>query len=80
MVDMNRIQILKEINKIFIDIIEDKDVVISESTTAEDIDEWDSLTHIQVVIEIEKKFNKKFTSAEILSWKSVEDMINGIEK
>ena len=77
---MNRIQILKEINKIFIDIIEDKDVVISESTTAEDIDEWDSLTHIQVVIEIEKKFNKKFTSAEILSWKSVGDMINGIEK
>ena len=77
---MNRIQILKEINNIFIDIIEDKGVVISESTTAEDIDEWDSLTHIQVVIEIEKKFNKKFTSAEILSWKSIGDMINGIEK
>ena len=77
---MNRIQILKEINNIFIDIIEDKGVVISESTTAEDIDEWDSLTHIQVVVEIEKKFNKKFTSAEILSWKSIGDMINGIEK
>ena len=77
---MNRIQILKEINNIFIDIIEDKGVVISESTTAEDVDEWDSLTHIQVVIEIEKKFKKKFTSAEILSWKSVGDMINGIEK
>tara|TARA_B110000858_G_C17570770_1_gene366786 strand:+ start:18 stop:251 length:234 start_codon:yes stop_codon:yes gene_type:complete len=76
---MNRARILKEINKIFIELIEDKDVIISESTTAEDIDEWDSLTHIQVVIEIEKKFNKKFTSTEILSWKSVGDMINGIE-
>ena len=54
---MNRSQILEEINNIFIEIIEDKDVVISESTTAEDIDEWDSLTLLGFIAMIENEYS-----------------------
>mgnify|MGYP001265451813 CR=1 FL=1 len=75
---MNRSQILKEINDIFIEIIEDKDVVLSESTTAEDIDEWDSLTHIQIIVSLEKHFKLRFESQEIQEWKNIADIINSV--
>ena len=75
---MNRSQILKEINDIFIEIIDDKDVVLSESTTAEDIDEWDSLTHIQIIVSLEKHFKLRFESQEIQEWKNIADIINSV--
>lgn len=71
---------LKRINDIFIDVLENENIVLSETTTAEDIKEWDSLTHIQLIIAIEKSFKIRFTSAEILNWKNVGEMISSIEK
>lgn len=75
---MNRSQILKEINDIFIEIIDNNDVVLSESTTAEDIDEWDSLTHIQIIVSLEKHFKLRFESQEIQEWKNIADIINSV--
>ena len=63
---MDKTKILKEINDIFIDVLENSNLKINESTTAEDIDEWDSLTHIMLVTAIEKFFNKKFTSTNFI--------------
>ena len=76
---MSNEEILKEINEIFVEVLENTEIIISELTTAEDIEEWDSLSHIMLVTEIEKKFNKRFTSFEILSWKRVSDMIQSIK-
>jgi acyl carrier protein len=76
---MSNEEILKEINEIFVEVLENSEIIISELTTAEDIEEWDSLSHIMLVTEIEKKFNKRFTSFEILSWKRVSDMIQSIK-
>lgn len=75
---MERSEILNEIQKIFIDILDDDMIVITENTTANDIEEWDSLTHIQIVVGVEKKFRIRFTSKEIQSWNNIGEMMNSI--
>jgi acyl carrier protein len=77
---MDRIEILKQINTIFIDVLDNEDVVIEETTQATDVDEWDSLTHIQLVVAIEKHFKIRFTSKEIQSWNNVGEMLNCIQE
>ena len=75
---MKRNEIISQINQIFIDTLDDEDIVINESTKANDIDEWDSLTHIMLVVAIEKHFKITFTSEEITSWDNVGVMIDSI--
>ena len=75
---MDRIEVLNQINEIFIDTLDNEKLVIDETTQATDIDEWDSLTHIQLVVAIEKKFNIRFTTLEIQEWKSVGEIIDCI--
>lgn len=76
--ETNKIKIITWLNKIFEDIIDEGPVSLSEMTTSQDVDGWDSLTNIQLVVAIEKHFNIRFTSEEIPSWKNVGDMINCI--
>ena len=71
-------ELLKKVECIFRDILDNDEIELYESTVADDIDEWDSLTHIQLVVAIEKEFGIKFTSREILSWNNVGDMIKTI--
>ncbi len=77
---MERLNILKEINEIFKDVLDNEKVVVKEKTQATDIDEWDSLTHIQLVVAIEKYFKIRFTSREIQSWNDVGEMLDAIQK
>ena len=72
---MTKEEIIKDINNIFIDVLDDEDIVISENTTSDDVDDWDSLNHIHLVVAIEKHFNIRFTSQEIQSWNNVGEMI-----
>ena len=67
--------ILKQVNEIFIDTLDNDQVIITETTTANDVEEWDSLTHIQLVVAIEKHFKIRFTSKEIQSWNNVGEML-----
>jgi len=71
--------ILKQVNDIFIDILDNDDIILTGTTTALDVEEWDSLTHIQLVVAIEKHFKLRFTSMEIRKWKNVGEMCNDIE-
>jgi acyl carrier protein len=75
---MDRTEILNQINLIFKDTLDNEELVIMESTTANDIEEWDSLTHIQLIVAIEKTFKIRFTSKEIQEWKNVSEMIDCI--
>ena len=72
---MTKEEIIKEVNNIFIDVLDDKDIVITETTTSDDVDDWDSLNHIHLVVAIEKHFKLRFTSQEIQSWNNVGEMI-----
>lgn len=75
---MGKNEVLKQVEEIFKDILDNEEIVLSATTTADDIEEWDSLTHIQLIVAIEKHFEIKFTSKEILSWKNVGEMIECI--
>lgn len=70
--------VLKEINQIFIDVLDDDNIVIKTETTANDIDAWDSLNNIQLVVAIEKRFKVRFSTGDIYSWKNVGDMCKAI--
>ncbi len=75
---MEKNQILEEVQEIFREVLDNEEIVLASETTADDIEEWDSLTHIQLIVAIEKHFKIKFTSKEILSWQNVGEMIDCI--
>jgi len=75
---MERNQILEEVQEIFRDVLDNEEIELKNETVADDIDEWDSLSHIQLIVAIEKHFKVKFTSKEILSWKNVGEMIDAL--
>lgn len=75
---MEKSQILDEVQAIFREVLDNEEIVLANDTTADDIEEWDSLTHIQLIVAIEKHFNIRFTSREILSWQNVGEMIDCI--
>jgi acyl carrier protein len=72
--------IIAEVNDIFKDILDNEDIAITGETTANDVAEWDSLSHIQLVVAIEKHFKIRFTSSEINGFKNVREMCEGILK
>lgn len=65
---------------VFRDVLENDKLVILEATTADDIEEWDSLNHVYLVVAIEKKFGVKFTTQEIQGWKCVGDILIDMSK
>ncbi len=75
---MNFEEVISQFNEIFIDVLENDDIVLERETTAKDIEEWDSLNHIQLVVEIERHFKLRFTSSEIQSFKNVGEMCDAI--
>lgn len=75
---MEQNEILASVQEIFRDVLDNEEIVLTPDTTADDIEEWDSLSHIQLIVAIEKSFKIKFTSKEILSWNNVGEMIECI--
>jgi len=75
---MNRSEILQQIEHVFKNVLDEENISLNESSTTNDVDGWDSLTHIQLIVAIEKHFKIKFNSKEILSWKNVGEMIDSI--
>ena len=76
---MERSEIFKKVNEIFCDELDNEDIVLNDDTTADDVEEWDSLSHVQLIVAIEKAFGSKFTANEILSWSNVGQLVDSIE-
>lgn len=77
---MERSDILKKLNDIFIDVMDlDDDFELNEDMSADDIEEWDSLSHIQLMKAIEATFGIKFTANEVLDWEDIHDCVDSIE-
>ncbi len=77
---MERSDILKRVEEIFREELEVDDLVLTDETTADDVEEWDSLSHVQLVAAMEEAFGIEFKSREILSWENIGDLIDSIEK
>lgn len=75
---MERKEIFEKLTEIFRDVMDNEEIVLEENTTAEDIEEWDSLAQIQLVVAIEKEFQLKFPSIEIRSLANVGEMVDSI--
>lgn len=75
---MTKEEIVKEVNKIFIEVFDDKSIIVNDSTTTSDIDAWDSLNHIQMITAVEKHFKIRFKINDLLNFKNVGDLCRGI--
>ena len=71
-------QVLAEVNRIFCEVMEDDLVQLRYETTANDVENWDSLNHIQLVVALEKHFKIRFNFAELQKFKNVGEMCDNI--
>lgn len=70
---------LEKIQEIMADTFDLDDLEITRETTAADVEEWDSLSHIRLIVALERQFRVKFTNAEIESLANVGELIDTIE-
>ena len=77
---MNKNNIKEKLQNVFVDVFDDEDLTISNSTNSDDIEEWDSLNHVSLVLSIEKCFNIRFMTGEVQSLKDVGEMIELLEE
>lgn len=73
---MERADIFKKINEIFVDVFDDDSIVIDENTSAADIEDWDSLTHITLISAVEEEFGIKFQMKDVIGMKNVGEMVD----
>lgn len=68
------------LNEIFCEVFDDDDIKIAPGMTANDVDGWDSLSHVNLIVTIETKFNIRFSQKELLTFKNVGDLLNSIQR
>ena len=68
--------VFETLNRVFRDVFDDDGLVVDQTTTAQDVDGWNSLAHIRLMVSIEKAFKLRFSAAEIASLKNVGDMVD----
>lgn len=67
-------EIFERLNEVFRDVFDDEDITVTERTTAADIEDWDSLSHITLVSAVEDEFRMKFSMKEVVEMKNVGEM------
>ncbi len=73
---MTREEIFEQLTNVFRDVFDDEDITLSEETTAEDIEEWDSLTHITLLAAVEDEFDVEFDMKAVHGLKNVGEMLD----
>lgn len=73
---MTREEVFERLNKVFRDVFDDDDITVTENTTSADIDDWDSLEHINLVAAVEQEFGMKFTMGQVVTMKNVGEMVD----
>ena len=72
---MSERQILQRLNRIFQDVFDDDSIVVDMNTTADDIEDWDSLEHITLISAVESEFRMRFKMHEVSTMKNVGEMV-----
>ncbi len=75
---MTREAIYEKLIEVFQDVFDDDSITVNAETTADDIEDWDSLEHINLVSAVEKTFGVKFTMAQVVGMKNVGEMVDVI--
>ena len=73
---MTREEVFERLNKVFREVFDDDDITVTETTTSADIDDWDSLEHINLVAAVEQEFGIKFTMGQVVTMKNVGEMVD----
>lgn len=71
---MTDTEVYDELNGVFRQVLEDDTIELTPATTAEDVEGWDSMNHIFIVVELEKRFGVKFHAAEMEELKNVGEL------
>jgi acyl carrier protein len=77
---MTREAIFEELTEIFRDIFDDEEIELTDETTADDIEDWDSLEQINLLVAIEKKFSVKFQLSDVNGLANVGDMVSLVQR
>lgn len=77
---MSRDEIFAKLNEVFRDVFDDEDITVNEHTTADDIEDWDSLEHINLMAAVESEFGIKFSMGQVVSMKNVGEMADIISQ
>ena len=73
---MSREEVFKKLNEVFRDVFDDEEIIVTDATTADDIEEWDSLEHINLLAAVEQEFGMKFNMGQVVSMKNVGEMVD----
>ncbi len=73
---MNREQVKAKLTEVFRDVFDDDDIVLTDATSAKDIEDWDSLEHINLIAAVERAFRMRFTVREVSGMKNVGEMLD----
>ncbi len=73
---MNIGELLKRLTDVFRDVFDDDELVITPDTTADDIEDWDSIEHITLIGAVEEEFNMRFKMGEVSGMKNVGEMMS----
>ncbi len=76
---MERNEILSKIREILADIIDNEKLMLEETSSPASVNDWDSLAHFNLVMELQDEYDIKFAAAEIQSWHNVGDIISSIQ-
>ena len=77
---MTQTDIYAKLTSVFEDVLDIEDVQLTETTTADDIEEWDSLSHLQIIVKVEKSLGIKFKASEIGGFENVGQLVAAIEE
>lgn len=75
---MTREEVYERLNEVFREVFDDESIEVCDETTSDDIEDWDSLEHINLVDAVEQEFDIKFTMAQVVGMKNVGEMVDVI--
>ena len=75
---MEKKELMDKLTEIFREVMDNDEIVLNDETTSEDIEEWDSLSHIELIDVIGKELGEKITSMEFRGWENVGEMVESL--
>lgn len=71
---MTREEVFERLNKVFQEVFDDETIEVNDDTTSEDIDDWDSFEHINLIVAVEEEFSIKIPMGRVVTMKNVGEM------